>query len=66
MPPSFGRGGEGAIKGFGRLNLNALIAGHHQALHAVSTYKGLVIRDTFWRLVKFLGKISDRLIHINN
>ena len=36
---------------------------HGEALrrfvHAVSTYKGHVIRDTFWRLVKFLGKIRD-------
>ena len=30
-------------------------------LHAVSIYKEHVIRDTFWRLVKFLGKIRDRL-----
>ena len=31
----------------------------------VSTYKGdviTVIRGTFWRLVKFLGKIRDRLV----
>ena len=33
-----------------------------QPLHAVSTYKGHVIRDTFWRLVTFLGKIRDRLV----
>ena len=31
-------------------------------LHAVSTYKGHFIRDTFWKLVKFLGKIRDRLV----
>ena len=31
-------------------------------LHAVSTYKGHIIRDTYLRLVKFLGKIKDRLV----
>ena len=37
----------------------------HSALpkvHSVSTNKGHVIRNTFWRLVKFLGKIRDRLV----
>ena len=34
-------------------------------MHAVSTYMGHVIRDTFWRLVKFLGKIRDRLVLSN-
>ena len=32
-------------------------------LHAVTNYKGHAIRDTFWRLVKFLKKIRDRLLH---
>ena len=32
-------------------------------LHAVTNYKGHVIRDTFLRLVKFLKKIRDRLLH---
>ena len=35
-------------------------------LHSVSTYKGHVIRDTFWRLVKFLGKIRDKLVVLGN
>ena len=32
------------------------------ALHAVTIYKGHVIRDTFLRLVKFMRKIRDRLV----
>ena len=31
-------------------------------LHAVTIYKGHVIRDTFLRLVKFMRKIRDRLV----
>ena len=31
-------------------------------IHAASTFKGHVLRDTFWRLVKFLGEIRDRLV----
>ena len=31
-------------------------------LQAVSTYKGHIIRDTFLRLVQFLGEIRDRLV----
>ena len=34
-------------------------------IHPVSTYKGHVRRDTFWRLVKFLGKIRDRLVLVD-
>ena len=34
-------------------------------IHAVTNYKGHVIRDTFLRLVKFLKKIRDRLLHGN-
>ena len=30
-------------------------------LHAVPLIRDIV-RDTFWRLVKFLGKIRDRLV----
>ena len=36
-----------------------------RVLHAVTNYKGHVIRDTFLRLVKFLKKIRDRLLHGN-
>ena len=32
-------------------------------LHTVTNYKGHVIRDTLLRLVKFLKKIRDRLLH---
>ena len=35
-------------------------------IHSVSTFKGHLIRDTFWRLVKFLGKIRDILVLGNN
>ena len=31
-------------------------------IHAVTVYKGHVIRDTFLRLVKFMRKIRDRLV----
>ena len=33
------------------------------ALHAVTICKGHLIRDTFMRLVKFMRKIRDRLVH---
>ena len=32
------------------------------SIHAVTIYKGHVIRDTFLRLVKFMRKIRDRLV----
>ena len=32
-------------------------------IHAVTIYKGHLIRDTFMRLVKFMRKIRDRLVH---
>ena len=34
-----------------------------QNVHAVTNYKGHVIRDTFLRLAKVLNKIRDRLLH---
>ena len=40
---------------------NKVVEREKGRLHAVPLIRDIV-RDTFWRLVKFLGKIRDRLV----